>query len=41
MNKSKLHAIPSIYYFLIIVDHWGSIAVVTKVGVAMWVGFGT
>jgi hypothetical protein len=35
MNKNKLHAIPSVYYFLIFVDHWGSIAMATKVGVAM------
>jgi len=40
MNKSKLHAIPSVYYFFIVVDHWGFIAMATKVGVAMLVGFG-
>jgi len=30
MNKTKFHAIPSIYYFFIVFDYWGSIGVATK-----------
>jgi hypothetical protein len=30
VNKTKLHAIPSFYSFLIVVDCWGSIGVVIK-----------